>query len=669
MKILIVGREDSLIKSIAHRFYKEGHKVFILSENNVDEQYYKNYQLNSDSYKYDYIFKNTQFNIIIYINYRIKSNILLNILDSGKKYNTSQFIVVNLNERTKETSLSQSICKEYQKLYGLSIPIINVDKVYGDIDNDKHFLLNMLSDIKEDKQRTYDDTLKSGYTHILDLSEIIYLVSKTKIDKEYNIYGCEIATQKDIYNLAISIKNNKEDYKIQKNNSKEFKEFLDDTRFKEKFNLSKEVKSLYGIKTDKNLNRKRKSKIKDKNEFIKITKPYVENIGMFLIVAFISSFLENTNSVFTIVDLKLIYVIIIGMMHGMRQSIIAATLSCLLLISSQMHQGISIISIFVLSQSLVQILMYLLVGIYTGYASDFKNAQIKELKRINNEQNSKYEFLDDIYNSTYEEKKELEQKFISSKDSFGKIHSYIKELDSLKPQYILKSSIDIMEEFLENKNISIYTLNNNYLRLNVKSSNNNFNPAKSIKLDNLGEAREILLNKEIYINKSLNPNLPSMIAPIFKEGKVISIIMVDNVEFSKMNLYYQNLFKIIVSLIESAIIKAYSYKQLTRKERYINDTLVLKSKYFKSNLEICEASRKEKKSEYTLLKVEADGNLNDLSSKIYRCIRMTDLLGIYNGSLYIILNNTNKEESSIVINRLLNQGLEADIVDGVEEYA
>ena len=136
-----------------------------------------------------------------------------------------------------------------------------------------------------------------------------------------------------------------------------------------------------------------------------------------------------------------------------------------------------------------------------------------------------------------------------------------------------------------------------------------------------------------------------------------------------MNLYYQNLFKIIVSLIESAIIKAYSYKQLTLKERYINDTLILKDKYFKSNLELCEASRKEKKSEYTLLKVEADGNLNDLSSKIYRCIRMTDLLGIYNGSLYIILNNTNKEESNIVISRLLNQGLEAEIVDGVEEYA
>ena len=47
--------------------------------------------------------------------------------------------------------------------------------------------------------------------------------------------------------------------------------------------------------------------------------------------------------------------------------------------------------------------------------------------------------------------------------------------------------------------------------------------------------------------------------------------------FSKMNLYYQNLFKIIVSLIESAIIKAYSYKQLTLKERYINDTLILKA--------------------------------------------------------------------------------------------
>ena len=53
--------------------------------------------------------------------------------------------------------------------------------------------------------------------------------------------------------------------------------------------------------------------------------------------------------------------------------------------------------------------------------------------------------------------KELEEKVLSSKYSFGKIYSVVKELDSLEPQYILKSSIDILEEFLDSKRVAIYT--------------------------------------------------------------------------------------------------------------------------------------------------------------------------------------------------------------------
>ena len=55
-------------------------------------------------------------------------------------------------------------------------------------------------------------------------------------------------------------------------------------------------------------------------------------------------------------------------------------------------------------------LTYVLVGVYVGYVSDFKNVQIKVLKNENKKQEDEYDFLEDLYNKTYDEKKELEEK-------------------------------------------------------------------------------------------------------------------------------------------------------------------------------------------------------------------------------------------------------------------
>ena len=60
-----------------------------------------------------------------------------------------------------------------------------------------------------------------------------------------------------------------------------------------------------------------------------------------------------------------------------------------------------------------------------------------------------------------------------------------------------------------------------------------------------------------------------MVAIIKKGNKVIATIMIEEIEFSKMNLYYENLFKVVSNLIESSIVKAYDYEKLTSKERYI----------------------------------------------------------------------------------------------------
>ncbi|MCX0368437.1 NAD(P)-dependent oxidoreductase, partial [Clostridium perfringens] len=156
-----------------------------------------------------------------------------------------------------------------------------------------------------------------------------------------------------------------------------------------------------------------------------------------------------------------------------------------------------------------------------------------------------------------------------------------------------------------------------------------------------------------------------MVAPIKKGDKVIATIMIEEIEFSKMNLYYENLFKVVSNLIESSIVKAYNFEKLTSKERYINNTIFLNENIFKKLLKIKQTAKFEKKLDYILLKVESDFDLKLLSEIIKSSIKETDFAGIMDGVIYVLLLNTTEEESYIPINRLKAKGINTKVVEEV----
>lgn len=295
----------------------------------------------------------------------------------------------------------------------------------------------------------------------------------------------------------------------------------------------------------------------------KKSKPYIENISLFLIVMLISYCLQKNNLAFVDINIKLIYIIIIGINYGSKQAILSAILSCSAIIGEDLSNDISIISTLNVNGSLIRLMMYMLVGIFVGYKHDYKNNEIIELNLDIENSKKEYELLYNLYNDTYKEKNELENRLINTKYSFGKMYDVITKLDSLELEYVLKSSIDILEEFLDNNTVAIYLLNNNYLKLNVKSNNNSFNPRERINIKDLKGIINILEKDDIFINKEFNDSLPDIITPIKNENNIVGIIILGEVEFSKMNLYYQNLFKVIVNITESFIIKAYNHKKNT----------------------------------------------------------------------------------------------------------
>lgn len=676
-KIFIIGNQNALIESLCHRFSKEGFGVVVMSNNFTNSKKYRTFKDNLDDKQLELIFKRNLFKVVIYLDYFEDVNKLTKLLKLASKYNVRNFIrtadLIKENDEALDGSLINNICLAFKEISNTNIVTLKIPILYGngfpkDFMDKKIFTI--MNNLIKGKNIAYDSTVRRSYLNVNDASESIYLSVKNSLNGLYTIPSNGEFTLNELNEIltgSFSREIGDEDF-IFKNSS-----FSIATGFKEKYSLSKELpiifenyKDLIALKKERSLKSSKYKKIKN---FLKVSKPYIENIVLFILVCFLSNIISPTDSIFSTIDIKLIYIIVIGIVYGSKQSLLATLLSCLLLVGEQLSMGISLVSILVLNESLVQLLTYILVGVYVGYASDFKNVSISNLKKEKKKQEEEYEFLEDLYTKTYDEKKELEEKVIASNDSFGKIYSVVRELDSLEPQYILKSSIDILEKFLNSKRIAIYTLKNNFLRLNVKSNDAEFKPSNSINFDKLNMMKKNIQYGEVFVNKSLDLGVPMMVAPIKKEDKVIAIIMIEELEFSKMSLYYENLFKVISNLIETSIIKAYDYEELTLKERYIKNTIFLKEKWFVNLLKIKQVAKFEKKLDYTLLKISNNIlPLHDLSEIIKRSTRETDRVGMMNGDVYILLLNTTKEESLTPINRLKSRGVHSEVVEEVINY-
>lgn len=675
MKVLILGNEASLIKSLSYRFYKEGNKICIISKDYIRLNFkYKYYKYKLEEKKLNEVFKKELFDKVIYINEKENSSYLINILTLCNKYKINQFINIS-SIYEDEIDSGESVCKYFKEVYNFNIAILKVSTIYGVGDKEEYkdrFIFDIFDNLSQNKDdKKYSETKVRDYIEVNDVAKAVSLTSKHCLNGVYSIKSGEILSDKDIYTIVKDTYSGKKIKGIKKSNSPDI-EFVERTGFRIKHSLSREIDNILKCFNKKN-KYKNNTKTSKKNlikDICKKCKPYIENISLFLLMVLISYYLQKTNLSLMDVNIKLIYIIIVGITYGSKQSVLSAILSCLLVVGEDLNKGISIISILGITESLVRLIMYLLVGIYVGYKSDSKNNEIKQLNLDIKNLNEEYEFLYDLYDDTYKEKNELEDKVVNTKDGFGKVYNAITKLDSLEPSYILKSSIDILEEFLDNNTIAIYSLNNNHLRLNVKSNNEQFNPPNRIDVEDLKEEiKDILENGEVFVNKGFNDGIPDMIAPINNSNKMIGLIMLEKVEFSKLNLHYQNLFKVITNIIESFIAKAYQYKKITSDQRYLEDTIFLNDKEFEKNLSIRRSAKAEKKLDYIILKVLNKYELKHLSEKIASCIRHTDFAGVdKEKNVYIVLLNTTKEMNSTSVNRLLSLGIDLEIVDEVTVY-
>ena len=397
--------------------------------------------------------------------------------------------------------------------------------------------------------------------------------------------------------------------------------------------------------------------------------PFLENL-----IVFIPFFMINNRTAdskyFANLDFYLLYVLIFAIVYGQQQAVFSAVLATIGYCFRQMYDQTGF-ELMLDTNTYVWIAQIFILGLVVGYMRD----QITMLRRESKEEK---EFLSgqlgdmkDINSSNVRVKDALETQIVNQNDSVGKIYSITSALDQRSPEEVLFYAADMLSNLVKSKDVSIYNVvNDNYARLFSATSKKARVLGNSVKYkEQFPEMYEVLANKKVFINRKMEENLPMMANMIFDDdGRPLIMLMIWTLPWENMTLGQANQLVVISALIKGAVVRSTRYLQALQEKRYIEGTKVLEPEAFGLLLNAFQNAEKNGLAECVLGKINMkDGStLKGVSDQLYQHLRQSDIMGISDGGLRVLLANTTMVDADFVMKRFEKIGIDSEIVeDGI----
>jgi len=387
----------------------------------------------------------------------------------------------------------------------------------------------------------------------------------------------------------------------------------------------------------------------------------------------IMHFLNNLTGTlvqFRFVDFRLLYVILLGSLHGIRFGLLAAFLASLSILYSWYQSGLDWAMLLYNVENWLPIAMYLVAGAATGYQRDKKHNEIAFQEKQLELMDEKYGVLYEIYNDIAGMKDKLREQLLGYRDSFGRIFRITQDLETFQEDDIFLRALGILEEFLSNKSIAIYTMDQNspFARLVVNSQSLNTKIGKSLNLKDYPKMSESLDKRMIFQNTDMLAKYPAYAAPVFNDSRKVALVVIWEASLEQYSMYFYNLVKVISGLIQSSLVRAALFNDANEDNLYLPSSKVLASQTFKNILDVKLQMRNNRIADFKLLEVETDQrDWKKMYDAAKNGIRSTDYIGQHNNGLfYILLSQANSSNTADIIKRLAKLGIRCRDVDESE---
>lgn len=374
------------------------------------------------------------------------------------------------------------------------------------------------------------------------------------------------------------------------------------------------------------------------------------------------------SSQLNVLDYRLLYVVLIGTLYGLDFGLVAALLASVgLAIDYFALYGYTFEGLFYEPSNWLPFIAYFVVGAVCGYVQ-LRNS---EAIRVEHDQNelvrNRNTFLTQLYHDAIEDKRAYKRQIVGRHDSFGKIFAVTQELDVLNPRDIYRKCCELMSEILENDSVAIYHVSGGaFARLVAASPAIADDAARSLTLEQLDPILGDGDSSGLWVNRGLTPGLPMFGYVIERDGAPTVLIFVRRAAENQMTLYYQNLFRILCGLVESALGRAFDYEAVARDGRCVVGTCVLKQEAFGQELAAEQALADNKMGSFLLLRVVPGMEpIGELVGAIGSAIRESDAAGLVDGdTLYLLMRQAKACDLSIIRERLRARQIAVEPVDG-----
>lgn len=273
----------------------------------------------------------------------------------------------------------------------------------------------------------------------------------------------------------------------------------------------------------------------------------VVEVLLLFIVSEVLNFTLGQQVYFEVIDYRLLFIVITGLVFGTKFGLFAAVLSSVsLLFNTMLTTRMVFSAIFFDPSNWVAYIAMIIAGVISGMIRERGKDELLILEAqkdmLNQQLLDERDYIEDLV----ERQSTLTQQIIGRRDSYGKINHYLSMLDTPYRDVFLARAINIVSEVFGTKAVQLYSLNQKgeFTLVAEKSSHE---PLTQDKLAHLSVLLTDTAGIKSWVNFQLEDGYPMYVSEL-SHGEEVYYLAVDQVTPDKLTLYYQNLFKVLTNI-------------------------------------------------------------------------------------------------------------------------
>lgn len=699
MKIVYIGTSDGLAETLTERMGQEGYDVYLLSDKAFPQKpkgvsLHRFYRTPRKGESFGKLLRSISPDLVIFAgNHYISGTkgeesdedvtLLVRSLRTLVQLPHVKFVLLssievygNTRERADESAELAAVSERglrfireeqlldiYQKQYNMSASILRASQLYTNRPKEggNDFLSRSFSAAVQAEEHMPIDKFQP--LHVSDFVDAIKRVIDAGTHYIYNVCGSSQISTKRLYQLAC------QQEKIQEQavqweepccvtlaDSGQIRQELGWSDFR---NLEEQIiegEIIYERTSVEGRNKKKR--------IIPVQiRQLAENLLLFAMF-FGLSHLCSFHSLFSQIDWLMIYVILISISYNISQSALAAVLASAAYLYGQNLSVLELNTFYFYADSVLAVMEFVFLGLMVSYTANMLREENRSVRLDLEILQEEYEDLKAVNEENVFIKNEYEERLLTSKSGFPKLYSLVSRLMVQEPDRILMETMKVVSELIHTDTVAVYQgqAGSPWLRLVGALSDSSAMNGKTWNLSDTPRIYDAVMRGQLYQGE-FGSGEPAVVLPIICRDVPQAVLLIKTLPYECETLYHVNLLKTMSLLLRDTMEKALQYEELSREERYMKGTDILKPKAFRKRTLLAREKAEKCIAEYCVIELIYSGSMAEAARLAGQTLRTTDCLGTdENGKLFALLNNTGPENLEHLLKRLLTCGVEARLI-------